>query len=227
MKVFCWDFDGTLAFSKSLWTGSVFDALKTVIPQIEDSFYHEIRAYMQFGFPWHTPDADYTFCKGDQWWEFMEKHFCESYIKCGIDPKIAGEAAKTVRSMVKQKSRYTLYEGAADTLRAIKEQGAVNILVSNNYPDLGEVLEQLDLVGYFDDVVLSAVVGYNKPHKKLFDSAKAKYPNAEFYMIGDNINADILGGKQNGMKTVLVHKGFSEHADYCFDELKSVLRLLY
>lgn len=148
MKVFCWDFDGTLAFSKSLWTGSVFDALKAVEPQIEDNFYHEIQAYMHFGFPWHTPDIDYTFCLGDKWWEFMEKHFCESYMKCGIAPKIAETAAKKVRSIIKQKSRYTLYEDVADALRIIS------------------------------------------------------------------------------MKTVLVHKGFSEHADYCFDELRLVLSLL-
>lgn len=226
MKVFCWDFDGTLAFSKSLWTGSVFDALKAVIPQIDDSFYNEIRAYMHCGFPWHTPDVDYTFCKGDKWWEFMEKHFYESYIKCGIAPEIAETASKKVHSIIKQKSRYTLYEDAANTLRIIKEKGAINILLSNNYPDLGDLIEQFGLLPYFDDVILSAVVGYNKPHKKLFDLAKTKYPNAEFYMIGDNINADVIGGKQCGMKTVLVHKGFSEYADYCFDDLSSVLSLL-
>ncbi|MCH5191435.1 MAG: HAD family hydrolase [Oscillospiraceae bacterium] len=226
MKVFCWDFDGTIASSKSLWTGSVFDALKTVMPQIEDSFFHEIKAYMQFGFPWHTPDADYTFCKGDKWWEFMEKHFYESYIKCGIAPEVAQTATKMVRPIIKQKSRYTLYNDAADTLRIIKGQGAINVLMSNNYPDLGDILKQFGLSPYFDEVILSAVVGYNKPHREFFDLVKAKYPNAEFYMIGDSINADILGGKRNGMKTVLVHKGFSEYADYCFDELRCVLSLL-
>lgn len=226
MKVFCWDFDGTLSFSNPLWTRSVFDALKTVMPQIEDSFFSEIRAYMQFGFPWHTPDVDYTFCKGNKWWEFMEKHFCESYIKCGIDPEIAQTAAKIVRPIIKQKSRYTLYNDAADTLQIIKERGAINVLMSNNYPDLGDILKQFDLSQYFDEVILSAVIGYNKPHRKFFDPVKAKYPNAEFYMIGDNVNADIIGGKRNGMTTVLVHKGFSEYADYCFDELTDVLSLL-
>lgn len=226
MKVFCWDFDGTLAFSKSLWTGSVFDALKAVMPQIEDSFYHVIRAFMQFGFPWHTPERDYTACTGEKWWELMENHFRESYMKCGIRPEAAETAAKKVRSMIKQEARYALYEDAADTLRTIKERGAVNILISNNYPDLGDILDRLGLSVYLDEVILSAVVGYNKPRRELFDRAKGKYPNAEFIMIGDNIDADILGGKQNGMKTVLVHKGFSEYADHCFDELRSVLSLL-
>ena len=61
---------------------------------------------------------------------------------------------------------------------------------------------------------------------EIFELANIKYPNAEIYMIGDNVNADILGGKQAGMKTILVHKGYSEHADYCFDNLKEILSLI-
>ena len=33
-----WDFDGTITHSKSLWSRSVFEALKSVMPQIDDSF---------------------------------------------------------------------------------------------------------------------------------------------------------------------------------------------
>lgn len=226
MKVFCWDFDGTLAFSNSLWTGSVFDALKAVMPETDDSLFREIQAYMRIGFPWHAPESDYTSCIGDKWWEHMEKHFYESYIKCGIAPEIAQRAAKNVRSNIKQKSRYTLYEDTLYILQNLKEQGAVNILISNNYPDLEEVLENLGLSQYFDEVIISAVVGYNKPCMEIFELANIKYPNAEIYMIGDNVNADIIGGKQAGMKTILVHKGYSEHADYCFDNLMTILSLV-
>jgi len=42
-------------------------------------------------------------------------------------------------------------------------------------------------------------------------------------MVGDNLYADIEGGKAAGMKTVLVHKGRSDAADHCFDDLTSVL----
>lgn len=44
-------------------------------------------------------------------------------------------------------------------------------------------------------------------------------------MIGDSIHADIAGGNNAGMTTILVHKGYSEKADFCFDDLRSVLGL--
>ena len=283
MKVFCWDFDGTITHSKSLWSRSVFEALKSVMPQIEDSLFPRIRAHMQSGFPWDTPDDDDCCCKDDAWWEFMEKHFTKSYIKCGIVPRIAEIASKKVHSLIRQPSRYTLYHDAVETLQEARARGAVNLLLSNNYPDLDEVIEELGLTPYFDDMIISGKVGYNKPRREIFELAKQKFPNAEYsvknkldssfftrqfvseqkaktelqsehsslwmadeklhtqlshrpfatsrsemeiYMIGDNLTADILGGKQSGMTTVLVHKGFSDQADYCFDNLISVLSLI-
>ena len=226
MKVFCWDFDGTITHSKSLWSRSVFEALKSVMPQIDDSFFPRIRAHMQSGFPWDTPDDDDCCCKDDAWWEFMEKHFTKSYIKCGVAPETAEIASKKVHSLIRQTSRYTLYHDAVETLQEVRARGAINLLLSNNYPDLDEVIEELGLTPYFDDMIISGKVGYNKPRREIFELAKQKFPDAEYYMIGDNLTADILGGKQSGMTTVLVHKGFSDQADYCFDNLISVLSLI-
>lgn len=45
-------------------------------------------------------------------------------------------------------------------------------------------------------------------------------------MIGDNPNADIVGGKNANMKTVLVHNEKNNSADYCFNDLKSILDIL-
>ncbi len=47
----------------------------------------------------------------------------------------------------------------------------------------------------------------------------------EYYMVGDSVNADIIGGNQAGFKTILVHKGFNEQADYCFEDLQAITDL--
>ena len=226
MKVFCWDFDGTITVSNPLWTGCVVDALKLVEPSMDDSFFDVIRPYMAFGFPWHTPEKDYSEYTGDAWWELMEKHFCKSYIECGINSAIAYEAAPKVKSIITQKSRYIIYDDANETLCKLRQHGAKNILLSNNYPELRSVLKALEVEKYFDEIIISAEVGYNKPNKEIFDIAKSKYPDADYYMIGDSINADIIGGKQNGMTTVLVHRGNSDEADYCFDNLFSIINMV-
>ena len=225
MKVFSWDFDGTITVSNPLWTGCMVDALKLTEPNTNDSFFEIIRPYMAFGFPWHTPENNYSECTGDAWWELIEKHFCKSYIECGINPTTAYEAAAKVKSIITQKARYTIYDDAIETLCKLREHGAKNILLSNNYPELRIVLKALDIEKYFDEVIISAEVGYNKPTKEIFDIAKSKYPDADYYMIGDSINADMFGGKQNGMTTVLVHRGNSDEADYCCDNLSSIVEL--
>lgn len=225
MKVFCWDFDGTITVSNPLWTGCMVDALKLIEPKTESAFFNVIRPYMAFGFPWHTPENDYRCCTGSIWWEQMENHFCESYIKCGINPEVARKASEKVKTIIKQESRYTIYNDAIETLCILSQSGAKNVLLSNNYPELRTVLKALNIEKYFDEIIISANVGYNKPNKEIFDIAKDNYPNAEFFMIGDSVNADIVGGKQNGMTTILVHKGYSQEADYCFDDLSSIIEL--
>ncbi len=226
MKVFCWDFDGTITVSNPLWTGCMVDALKLIEPETENAFFNVIRPYMAFGFPWHTPENDYRNYTGSLWWKQMENHFYESYIKCGVNPEVAHKASEKVKFIMTQKSRYTIYNDAIETLCVLNLNGAKNVLLSNNYPELRTVLKALDIEKYFDEIIISAEVGYNKPNKEIFDIAKENYPNAEFFMIGDSVNADIIGGKQNGMTTILVHKGYSEEADYCFDDLSSIIELL-
>ena len=43
-------------------------------------------------------------------------------------------------------------------------------------------------------------------------------------MIGDSVNADIIGGNNAGMTTILVHNGFNKNANYCFDDLHSIIK---
>ena len=45
-------------------------------------------------------------------------------------------------------------------------------------------------------------------------------------MVGDNPVADIGGAGAVGMTTVLVHRGYNEDADYCFDNLLSVCDII-
>lgn len=75
---------------------------------------------------------------------------------------------------------------------------------------------------YFDRIIVSALEGYDKPRKELFDIAKSYYPDENYIMIGDNITADIIGGKNSGMKTILVHNGFDNRADICVDNLSDI-----
>lgn len=225
MKVFCWDFDGTLTVPDPRWRDIIIDSLGLDLAG-DDGLLQKIRACMYPEYPWNTPDEDHAAYRGEAAWKYLEDHFYRGLVECGIPPGAARAAAGTVRPAIKRAERYRLYDDAVDTLRYVKEHGAVNVLLTNNYPDLYDIIDALGLTEYFDEMIISGVVGFNKPRREIFELAKAKYPGAEFYMIGDSVNADILGGKQCGMRTVLVHRGHSEHADCCFDDLQSIRTLL-
>lgn len=225
MAIIFWDFDGTLVYSNSLWSTTVFNSLKQVAPTNEITF-SEIRKCMAKGFTWHTPNENYKDLIGNQWWKYMNNKITLDYISLGIDENTARKAAQLVRKNIKNAKNYTLYADSIQALDKSIQKGHTNVILSNNYPDLDEVLKKLDLINFFDNIIISANYGYDKPRKEIFDIAKALYPNQDYIMVGDNINADIVGGKNSDMKTVLVHKGYNSNADYCADNLIDIFDLI-
>ncbi len=81
-------------------------------------------------------------------------------------------------------------------------------VVSNfaHAPGFWKVLQYFDLPRFFDALVVSAEVGFRKPHPRIFETAleslnvKAK----EALFVGDSLKADIYGAKMMGLKTVYV-----------------------
>ena len=225
MAILCWDFDGTIALSHHLWSNSVRKAIDLIEPDNKIDFL-DIRKCMETGFSWHTPEIAYPHATGEKWWNAMNKHFYKSYLSLGVDEISAQKAAEAVREIILRTENYILYETAVDTLNEAKKRGHTNVILSNNYPELEQVLQKLGIRHLFEDVVVSACEGYEKPRAEIFDVIKSRYPDGVFYMIGDSVKADIIGGRKAGMKTVLVHKGFNQNADYCADKLSDILKII-
>ena len=226
MSVFCWDFDGTLVWSEHLWSGSVRQALHETLPDYKVAF-SKIREQMATGFTWHTPECDYSQMTGDKWWDFMNEAIFTRYMNLGLTRQQASDATAKVHSIIKRTENYNLFEDTVQVLRTAKDKGHTNVLLTNNYPDLADVLDALGLISLFDRVIISALVGYDKPRQEIFSFAKADFSTDEhFFMVGDNVTADIYGGNTAGMTTILVHKGYDEKADYCFDNLNEIIKLM-
>ncbi len=225
MSIFCWDFDGTLVYSVHLWSNSVFKALNETVADHNVTF-QDIRRCNASGFTWHTPDQDFTAFVGDKWWELMNAHFYKSFLSLGIPEAQSKLASEKVRGIIMLPENYTLFDDSIFVLEAAKKKGHTNIILSNNYPELETITDALGITQYFDRLIVSGVVGYDKPRKEIFDIAKSFYPDENFVMIGDNPVADILGGNAAGMTTVLVHSGFDENADYCFDNLTDICLIM-
>lgn len=222
-KTLFWDFDGTLAMSGK-WSEALFTALLQLGYTIP---FDDVRQHLSFGFTWHNPEICYTHQVGQKWWTNLFDHFDLLYEKYNILVVDRIKVNAILKSQIVDRRNYTLYDDTELTLRRCTEMGCRNFILSNNYPELPEVIKALGLSQFFVDYIVSANVGYEKPRVEIFNYALdvADSPDCCF-MIGDNIIADIQGGNSAGMKTILVHKQKNHNANYCCDNLSEIPFLL-
>ena len=94
-----------------------------------------------------------------------------------------------------------LFEGTLEILEYLKPKYKLHI-ITNGFKEVQQgKLKNSGIATYFKTVTNSEIVGVKKPNRKIFDYALA-LANADIYaslMIGDNLEADILGAKNMGM----------------------------
>lgn len=95
-------------------------------------------------------------------------------------------------------------EGAVELLDNLRSKYQLHI-ISNGFTEVQYTkLEQSGLVDYFDEVILSDVIGINKPSPQIFTYALEK-TNAEketSLMIGDTYDTDIIGAQNSEIDQV-------------------------
>ena len=225
-KALFWDFDGTLVHSQVLWSSAVHRALRECCLDTAVTL-EQIRGPMRTGFTWHTPEQDYTACTGQAWWERMSRRFCDIYTALGVEEPAAQRASARVRCLILNPDNYTLYTDAVDTLRLCREMGWRNFLLSNNYPELPAIVGALGITALFDGLVVSALAGWDKPRREIFDYARSLAGNPKrCVMIGDNPVADIAGARAAGMEAILVHGDMPCEANHVCAQLAEIPSLL-
>jgi len=104
--------------------------------------------------------------------------------------------------------------GVHETLRQLAATGRKLAIVSNASDDgnVQRLIDNANLRGYFDPIVVSAAVGIRKPNPKIFESVLSRwgFPPSECLMVGDTLGADILGAQLTGMP----HVWLTAHADH-------------
>jgi len=96
-------------------------------------------------------------------------------------------------------------EGVVEVLETIRKGGYKIAVIANvDSIDARNVIASCGLEHYFDAIVISEEVGIEKPTREIFEAAldrlKVKAENA--IMVGNRIDADIVGANRVGMKSV-------------------------
>lgn len=124
-----------------------------------------------------------------------------------------------------------LFPNALDTLSELKNRGYILHIITNGFQEVQYIkLNNSNLSPFFDVIVCSEHIGFNKPDKRIFihalELADAKVE--ESMMIGDDLQVDVLGANQVGMEAVLFdpEKKHKSRAFRVVNDLKELLEFL-
>ena len=70
------------------------------------------------------------------------------------------------------------------------------MILSNHVPELRSIVDGVGLGSLIDQVYTSAVTGYEKPNPESYRIALGSDPPEECFMVGDNVDADVLGAER-------------------------------
>ncbi|MGO1243334.1 MAG: YjjG family noncanonical pyrimidine nucleotidase [Sphingobacterium sp.] len=129
--------------------------------------------------------------------------FEDTFRELGIDPKVfPWKFNDDYLAICPTKTR--LFPHAHETLTYLQSRYNLH-LISNGFKEACEMkLDRSKLRPYFNTIVISEIVGVNKPSPEIFQFAisngKTSIENA--VMIGDNLDADIRGAQNAGIDAI-------------------------
>ncbi|WP_022880788.1 HAD family hydrolase [Gryllotalpicola ginsengisoli] len=205
------DFDGTLARRPWISFGRIMlDVIRQEDPDTGVTT-SDLWAGLEDGFPWHHPEVSHPELNGhpDAWWARLEPVLLMACIYAGVDLPLAERAVAAVRPRFSDPTEWELFPETVDALEALQEEGWRLAIVSNAVPELTRIVEGLGIAPYFDAIIASAEVGYEKGHPEIFRIALRALgeatPSDPVWMVGDNVEADIEAATRLGFGAVLVH----------------------
>ena len=221
-----WDFDGTLVHRPAMWAEAGHRVLARHRPDLASSaeqFHHPL----SIGLPWLRPDLGHPdLATTDEWWQAVYRHYADVYTAMGWSISDTHTALPDIRQHILDAAGYTVFDDVVPVLTVLQEQGWRHLVVSNHVPELPALIEGLGLASFFDAVISSGVVGYEKPHRRMFEAAREHTAcDRSIWMIGDNPSADCVAATAFGVNAILVRtaEGFEPRVDDLWGVMRMVI----
>jgi putative hydrolase of the HAD superfamily len=159
--------------------------------------------------------------------KLRETRFSKTFIDLGLSPELIPERFEDDYVNICP-SKTNLFPKAHETLCYLKEKYSLH-LISNGFKESTEQkVFNNGLNIYFENVVISEVVGFNKPDKAIFNHALtlANAGISESIMIGDSLEADIRGAQDYGMKAIYFNPERKEKPEDVLQEISCLSELI-
>ncbi len=135
---------------------------------------------------------------------------CHVLAALEIDGKDAQPIIDAEFTAREEGTMFQLYSDAPETLRKIKQMGIKIGLLSNTTKRLAALrrptMEENGILHFFDTIILSVEVGFEKPQKEIFQIALQKLGinnPAQAMHVGDSPITDVKGARNAGLIPVL------------------------
>ena len=119
-----------------------------------------------------------------------------------------------------------LNKNAKEVLQELQKEYELVLLTNGGSKNQQNKIHQTGLQDFFSHkkILISGTIGFSKPDPSAFQIVEQIFPsNAQFYMVGDHWENDIIGAKNVGWKAIYLDTK-SEHSD--FENVKTISSLL-
>ena len=155
-----------------------------------------------------------------------QKRFYETFLVYGIDkPELAQAFGKQYLNQLAEQKQ--LFPGTVELLNYLHPQYDLYILTNGFREVQLNKLKNIGLNHYFTTIFTSDTIGFVKPMPEFFtyvlNAVKAK--PAECVMVGDDLQADILGAKHAGISGIYFNPNKIPHQEKVDYEVSSLLEI--
>jgi putative hydrolase of the HAD superfamily len=214
-----WDFDGTLARGPR-WSRTMMRVLDEDCPG-HGVTREQLIPFLSEGFPWHNPERYHPeLCSPEAWWAHLESLLARVYEKVGFSSDESKKLAQQAHELQLDPSGYVPFDETVPALKRLCDRGWQHIVLTNNFPELEDLLNNLPISDFIDGCICSGVTGYEKPNEKAFSIALEYAGNPErVWMVGDNIRVDVRGAEAMGIPAIFVRRPAIEEVKYHAEDL--------
>ncbi len=213
-----WDFD-----SNSLITlEEIFDKYDLKILGVPD-----FKSFIDFYLPYNH-SLWYQYRLGEIKKDVLSvERFHGSLKRFGIDRiKLAKDIAQDYIKISPTKTK--LFPNAKEVIEKLSQKYTLHIL-TNGFSEVQFVkVKNSGLAPYFSTIITSEMAGYQKPNPEIFNYALKQTGAAteNTLMIGDDLEADILGAKAFGMDQIYVNFNKKAHDKNPLHEVNNLIEIL-
>ena len=135
--------------------------------------------------------------------QLREARFKKTFLDLGMEPEIIPLGFEDDYVLLCP-TKTNLFPDAHETLQYLQSKYTLH-LISNGFSESqGTKISKTNIGRYFQHVIISEVIGVNKPDKAIFEHALslAQTTKEKSLMIGDSLEADVYGALNFGMDAI-------------------------